>query len=124
MRIDIHGLFGISGLTAPMEQSVRMLIHDLAFNVLSRSTAPVRAATIALAESLEPTGGTCRQCELVALIGTSQRFRAIGTGRTLRQAVSTCLQRAACLDEHPPETSSHETTDEPGTSAAEVTPTC
>jgi hypothetical protein len=95
MKIDIHGVFLITGETAPLEPTLRRAIERWLESALRSATGRARAVTIILGDAFGEGGEVCRQCELVARWAGGRRVKARGVGRTFREAVVSCVGTAA-----------------------------
>ncbi len=95
MRIDIYGVFLITGETAPLEQTLRKTITDWVVAALRNTTSRASHVTVTLADAFGTRGEVCKQCELVARSAGGRRLKARGVGRTFREAVVSCVGAAA-----------------------------
>jgi hypothetical protein len=97
MRIDLHGVFLITGETVPLEPTLRRAIERWLPSALRNATDRASHVTVTLADAFGLGGEACKQCELVARWAGDRRLNVRGVGRTFREAVVSCVKTAAHL---------------------------
>jgi len=95
MRIDVYGVFLISGRTAPLEQCFKQLVRAWIAKVLRYSIVPACAVTVILADAFGADGKKQKRCAIIARSAGGRRVRVDGTGPTLREAVVAGVGRLA-----------------------------
>ena len=89
MRIDIHGLFLITGETQPLAPTSQRAIRERIESALANQSPPIRSVAVTLSDTLDERGLLLKQCRLSVEAADRHRANRTGVAPTIRDALST-----------------------------------